>query len=718
MDTNLRKSKKVRAFIYRMIAAGAFCTMFFSALMGREAFTNLSMEGLNTLTGDIYYLTEFREYISTLYVYGMAYVGLGDDEGYSYPMDDEDAQKLCKEYASKFKIEASKLKNDMVYYVENTKTKEIYIDGNVTYPLFSEFDGHLILPDDVRICCYWNGKENLLHFFNYGYTSPISIPKRYYTQPYRPSLEASSQVRLVLALKDKNSYFYSKLEEMQKLAQSYQKTLITFFTSLFLFLISSLCCLFSRQAAKEARADYAAFSGKIWLEVKLGLLAGGVYFCWYYKLWFVHMPLNNRLLPISHACSLSAFDFLWGYFLLGVLLYLLYKDFRHNGRRVVFSSLLYKIINFIRELIAKQPCYRKAMGCIVILLLCTSLMLAAGIGLMLQGLYYKADTLAYVLEMIFLLSGILLLFVTVGMNRFTRDTYAIAEKLSEIQSGKFSEPLQLKNNSLLSQAAKDLNAVEDGIENAVEQQNRSNKMRVELITNVSHDLKTPLTSIINYADLLCEENLPAPACEYATSLQAKAYRLKSMVQDVFELSKATSGNLPIEITRLDLVKLIRQTLADMDERIQESTLTFKLNIAEEPLMIEADGEKLYRVFQNLFINALQYSLEHSRVHIQLSVKDGCALAKVKNISFHEMDFEPDEIMERFVRADNSRTTEGSGLGLSIAQSFTENCGGSFRIELDADMFTACVSFPLSPNETTLQAPNIQEADHEEHLEEK
>jgi len=168
-----------------------------------------------------------------------------------------------------------------------------------------------------------------------------------------------------------------------------------------------------------------------------------------------------------------------------------------------------------------------------------------------------------------------------------------------------------------------------------------------------------------------------------------------MVQDVFELSKATSGNLSIEKKRLDLTKLIYQTLADMDERIQESTLTFKTNICAPPLMIEADGEKLYRIFQNLIVNALQYSLENSRVYIEVEKQEKNACVRIKNISRQELDFDPKEIVERFVRADASRTSEGSGLGLSIVQSFTEACGGTFSIDLNADLFTALVSFPLS-----------------------
>ncbi|MDE6127587.1 MAG: HAMP domain-containing histidine kinase, partial [Lachnospiraceae bacterium] len=299
----------------------------------------------------------------------------------------------------------------------------------------------------------------------------------------------------------------------------------------------------------------------------------------------------------------------------------------------------------------------------------------------------------FVILFLFLIS--FSLFLTYRRTRkLTKDIKTVSDKLAKLKDGTQTAPLVLSKGSLLKETAEDINALEDGMEKMAEQKNRSNKLRVELLTNVSHDLKTPLTSIINYADLLCEEQLNENAAVYAASLRAKAYRLKSMVQDVFELSKATSGNLPVEKQTLDLVKLVRQTLADMEERIQESSLTFKTIISEESMLIEADGEKLYRVFQNLFVNALQYSLENSRVYVMLSVDDGNACAKIKNTSKWEIDFTPDDIMERFVRADASRTTEGSGLGLSIVQSFSEVCGGSFSIETDADMFTAFLRFPL------------------------
>jgi len=237
-----------------------------------------------------------------------------------------------------------------------------------------------------------------------------------------------------------------------------------------------------------------------------------------------------------------------------------------------------------------------------------------------------------------------------------------------------------------------LENIRQGMASAVDEQMKSERMKVELIANVSHDIKTPLTSIISYVQFLKDEkDLPEHVQDYVKILDEKSQRLKNMVQDVFAVSKAASGELPMNMEKLDFGKLLRQTMADMDEEIKNSRVSFRTELPEEPVMIMADGQRMYRVFQNLFQNALKYSLDGSRVYVTLKTDGKLAVASVKNTSHMELD-EDQNFTERFVRGDKSRTDGGSGLGLSIAQSFTEACGGQFGIEFNADLFIVRISF--------------------------
>ena len=276
-----------------------------------------------------------------------------------------------------------------------------------------------------------------------------------------------------------------------------------------------------------------------------------------------------------------------------------------------------------------------------------------------------------------------------------RDLVPLTDQLSILRTGTAAQPLKLPEGSDLSDAAVDLNRVQEGLRSAVAEQMKSERMKVELIANVSHDLKTPLTSVVSYAALLGEEeDLPPHVKDYIRILNEKARRLQVMVQDVFEVSKAASGELPLRLERLDLTRLLDQTLADMDEAIRESGLTFRAALPSNPVWITADGDRLYRVFQNLIQNALRYSLEGSRVYVALEAMEGRAVARLKNTSRDELPSGVD-FTARFVRGDASRTDGGSGLGLAIASSFTAACGGALRVETDADLFTVEVTFPTA-----------------------
>ncbi len=247
-----------------------------------------------------------------------------------------------------------------------------------------------------------------------------------------------------------------------------------------------------------------------------------------------------------------------------------------------------------------------------------------------------------------------------------------------------------------------LSNINEEIKVRMEEQIRSERMKVALVTNVSHDLKTPLTSIISFIDLLSkEEDLSETSRDYVRILQEKSERLKNIVNDLFELAKSTSGEAVVVYENLDLAKLIRQTLADMEDVITTSQLPIKLILPEYPVIIYADGKKLYRVFQNVIDNAIKYSLRGTRVIIEMSLTEDQVVVWIKNIAGYEMNFTEQEILQRFFRGDQSRSTEGSGLGLSIAESFTKVSGGEFSIEIDGDMFKTAIRFPRIKKSTEL-----------------
>lgn len=239
-----------------------------------------------------------------------------------------------------------------------------------------------------------------------------------------------------------------------------------------------------------------------------------------------------------------------------------------------------------------------------------------------------------------------------------------------------------------------LTSIQSGFRKAVDEEVRSRNMKTELITNVSHDLKTPLTSIIGYIDLLKKEDMSPEAQDYVNVISQKSEHLKEMIQDLFEISKATSGNAELVLEKLDMVKLLQQTLGDMEDRISSSGRIIRTVLPEEPLYISGDGKRLYRVYQNLMENALKYSMEGTRIYVEGRVEEQKVITEIKNIAAYEMDFTADKIVERFQRGDVNRTTEGHGLGLAIAKSFSEACGGHLDIIIDGDMFKAVISYPL------------------------
>ena len=280
-----------------------------------------------------------------------------------------------------------------------------------------------------------------------------------------------------------------------------------------------------------------------------------------------------------------------------------------------------------------------------------------------------------------------------------RDFSQLSKLSKQIDSLGEEKPYEgkIRKTSPVYAESEKLNSVQDKVRESVEQQIQSERLKIELVTNVSHDLKTPLTSIISYIDLLKKMDLDDEASSYVKILDKKAQKLKGIVSDVFSIAKATSG-VDVNLTKLDFVMLLNQCIADAEDKIADSGKIVKININADSAMVMGDGDKLYRVFQNIVDNALNYSMDGTRIFFDVYKKADRIVFAEKNISATPINF-TEEILERFVRGDKSRTDGGSGLGLSISKSFTEACGGIFNIEIDGDMFKAIVEMPIIQEDT-------------------
>ena len=270
----------------------------------------------------------------------------------------------------------------------------------------------------------------------------------------------------------------------------------------------------------------------------------------------------------------------------------------------------------------------------------------------------------------------------------------IMDGLKKISDGELQ--YKIKTDTLTGKQkvmAEYINNIGSGLDAAVENSLKKERMQTELITNVSHDLKTPLTSIINYVDLMKRENPTDPKIqEYLRILDEKSQRLKVLTEDVVEASKASTGNIKLEMNDIDFVEMVQQVIGEFEEKFQEKNLTMMVHFTDEPSIIYADGQRMWRVLENVFGNVVKYAMEGKRVYAEISNRNKKVTFSLKNISAQPLNISADELTERFIRGDVARNTEGSGLGLSIAKSLTELQGGEFKLYLDGDLFKVMITF--------------------------
>lgn len=443
---------------------------------------------------------------------------------------------------------------------------------------------------------------------------------------------------------------------------------------------------------------------KIPFDVSLPCLLLLIFFI-YIWLWYVcdHYRISYRV--IGGICVGGA-----EIFCIVVLLRIIAAKMRTH---TLFSGMLtVKIFHMLLVCIRKIPFVWKAA---VVWGGCLSILYTSAIWLHWMWAYYMDDVYVFIWTSLICVVFFIGIWVILQMDLVRKKAHQLAqgdlkeESSAEKEKGKWELPvLPVFRNCL-----RDLNSISDGMNVIVEEKMKSERFQTELITNVSHDIKTPLTSIINYLDFLSQEEKkenrdPRVVREYMEVLDRQSVRLKKLIEDLIEVSKASTGSLNIQMEPCELGIFLQQLSGEYEERLEMSSLKLNLSLPEEKIYVQADGRYLWRVLDNLLQNVCKYAMAGTRVYLQLQEKSGQAIIVMKNISATELNIPAEELMERFVRGDRSRHTEGSGLGLSIAKSLTELQGGKFAIDIDGDLFKTAVGFAVITPPAITEPDEIEE----------
>lgn len=580
--------------------------------------------------------------------------------------------------------------SNLLYYAVNQKTGLIVNNFDPALQL-TDPEAKPFLPSGYQYYWYFNGEK--LQVFDQGKLADIGGMDSGYQSLDDPGFytgDAGSLtgMRVVLGISDtlqpnpyERSMYYWEQQLLALLAWCY----------LLLSLAGLICLLYSifkRHDKYQFDRALATWSGGIWLEVKLFVSLFVLLILGFFAVNISGSgsDIVNALIIIV-VLSMAVLAAFWWF-------YLMLLDIGFNRKSFLGNNLINYVLTQYGKYERKYPWQKMMISRAYVLI-------GAEAGLALLSVFcllissHSGDVFMMLLSFLLAGTGLYLIYRYLGRYNQTIDNLGkLLDHIESIKNGNMGTRLQLAETDDIYTAAQNLNSIQEGMSIAVAEKVRSEHMKVDLITNVSHDLKTPLTSIISYVDLISkEEGLPPHVKDYTTILAQKSARLQNLIHDLFDLSKASSDNIALEVEKIDLARLINQTLADLDEPIGTSGLTFRLSIPEEPVYVFSDGKKLYRVMENLISNTLKYSMLGSRVYIDLSTDEKTARAVIKNTANYEMNFSGEDIVQRFVRGDQSRTTEGSGLGLSIAQSFTQICGGQFTVYVDGDLFKAELVFP-------------------------
>ena len=628
-----------------------------------ESFSNLTYEEQQKI------LSEEKEKITEKYT-------LNDEEMKEYILNRKgnsasDLNNKIKSYVNLNFRAYDKLKDiwiggekiDSNNIIKNSKYfKEINIDynGNVIEKIY--VDGKEINNNIISKLIYYNKYSYHTYYDRYE-------PNNIYAYDYNEKQSISIYIWMPQEIK-KGDVVYENLKRVEININRFYLSCGSFI----MFIILAILCLvsLSKNKSKINIIEDIVNKIKVWpIEAKVGIGILG-WISW--NTTYIYYNANNYIRRLNLISVIwTSLALLIYYVLIRVII------INYNERTLFKNNITIKCWNYLSEIMTRSSLIKTF--------------------LIMSGLYVISGLLLFVVSGILsifpigILIGIILtiIYIVIFIKELIYlDKIIIGSKAAT--EGKLNCNIEEKGRGHLRELAHDINNIRDGLRKSIESEIKSENMKTELITNVSHDLKTPLTSIINYIDLLKRENIESEtAKDYINILDKKSQRLKVLIDDLFEASKATSGAMELNITKIDIVQLLKQSLGENDERFKNSNLSVKLDIPDTKIFINGDGQRLYRVFENLISNIVKYSLSNTRVYIQMYVDDENKVVIImRNISAYELDFCANEITNRFKRGDSSRSTEGSGLGLAIAKSIVELHGGKFNIEVDGDLFKSII----------------------------
>lgn len=464
---------------------------------------------------------------------------------------------------------------------------------------------------------------------------------------------------------------------------------ISFFVAILFFIY--LCIVIGRTNFKDSSVKLN-FIDKLYTDIKLSIIIifSSLFVVSYYYIHFEKNFLNKLNLIFILTLILSSFVL--------ICILSLIKDLK--AKRLIKHSLTFKCISFFYIKFVKKLIIDVIKSFFITIKesVFSNLKFNKKITLILflystfYCLYILFALAVYSIEL-FIISPIFIILPSIFIIYKLKNYNSIKQGLKEIENGNLTHKININKNGEFLELASSINRISDGFDKALKDKIKSEKLKTDLITNVSHDIKTPLTSIITYVDLLKKEDDNDKQKKYISILDKKSKRLKILIEDLFEASKASSGNIDTDIKNLDLIELLNQLIAEVEDKITKNKLIIRLNSPHEKINIKADGNLLSRIFENIFSNVFKYSLKNTRVYIDIEEESNYFKISIKNTSAYELNICEDELMQRFKRGDKSRNTSGHGLGLSIAKSLSQLQNIKFHIKIDGDLFKSILEIP-------------------------